>query len=139
MRYHTFSLAFLTLVSIAASASELFLPIRISLRLISSLLGIPCSIWHYYHGQSNPATAGDGSAYPQQGPNGVSALVSRSDGVSGDDGKHGSCEASPETSSADNTVVRTEEKDAQQAASTSSNTSIDGRADTAVAPVATQA
>lgn len=100
-----------------------------------SSLGLPRAHWHHHNGQPKQAAAGENTAYSEQGSGGVSAPVSQSGGVSGYDGKDQSCDASPETSSADDTVVPTEEKDSQQAASTGSDTSTDGGADTAAAPV----
>lgn len=100
-----------------------------------SSLGLPRAHWHQHNGQPKQAAAGENAAYSEQGSGGVSAPVSQSGGVSGYDGKDQSCDASPETSNADDTVDPTEEKDSQQAASTSSDTSTDGGADTAAAPV----
>lgn len=115
MHYHhtTIPLAVLTLVSIAASASGLFLPISNSLRLSS---GLPRANWHHHSGQASQAAAVENAGYPQQGSNGVSAPVSRSGGVSGDHGKDKSCNAPPKASRVDDTVIPKEEKNSQQAA-----------------------
>lgn len=117
MHYHTtISLAVLTLVSVAASASGLFLPNSNFLRPTSSPLGLPRTNWHHHYGQASQAAAVENAGYPQQGSNGVSAPVSRSGGVSGDHGKDKSCDAPPKASRVDDTVIPKEEKNSQQAA-----------------------